>query len=264
MNLLPRRKTSPSLLEPPRPDVLATMLRHWFRTPQGAAVLATERALVEPVLERLFGYHILQMGCCGDHSLIESSPVGHKIIFAPDHRPGSTLPVADIEELPLPAESMDVVLIHHGLDFTSDCHRLLREATRVLRPGGRIVVIGFNPVGFWGLWRLFKRRNQVPWRGRFISRNRLTDWCRLLNLTTERSESAVHFPPLAMARLLRSARRWERLGGRLRSPLGGVYLVSCIKQVAPVTPITPSWLPMPAAATSIPAVENIRARNRLH
>ncbi len=225
-------------------------------------MLATERELVQPVLDRLFGYHILQIGCGAEHSLIGQSPVGHKIIFAPTWQPGNKLPVADIEELPLPSDSIDVVLIHHALDFTADCHRLLREATRVLRPGGRMVIVGFNPVSAWGLWRLFKRKGLVPWSGRFISRTRLADWCQLLNLKIELSECAAHFPPLAMAGLLRSAQRWEHLGNRLHSPLGGVYLLNCVKQVLPITPIVPRWLPLPTASAGLPAVENLRARTQ--
>lgn len=244
MNLLSRAKVfSPA--EAPDAAGLADMLGRWFVSPQGTAVLEAERALLQGVLARLFGYHVLQLGCSVEHSLIEPSPAGHKIIFAPAYQPGRGLPVADIEELPLPAESMDGVLIHHGLDFTADCHRLLREATRVLRPGGRMLIIGFNPLSLWGLWRLFKRRGQVPWRGRFIARQRLTDWCRLLDLQVERS-----------------AAPWEnlsRLRSRPHSPLGAVYLLNCVKQTAPITPIMPRWLPTLHRTPAIPAAEAVQS-----
>ena len=247
MNLLPPRfALTPrrSLREALDPAVLAGMLGRWFDSPQGVAVLEAERGLLRETLGRLFGYHVLQLGCCAEHSLIESSPAGHKILFAPVYEPGSPLPVADIEELPLPTESMDGVLIHHGLDFTADCHRLLREATRVLRPGGRMLIIGFNPLSLWGLRRLFKRRGQVPWRGRFIARQRLTDWCRLLDLQVERSTAP-----------------WENLG-RLHSPLGAVYLLNCIKQTASITPIMPRWLPSLHRAPAIPAAEAVQSAPR--
>lgn len=249
MNLLPRVK-SRSIKKAPDPAGLAVMLGRWFDSPQGGAVLEAERGLLRGVLERLFGYHVLQLGCCAEHSLIESSPAGHKIVFAPSYQPGSGLPVADIEELPLPTESMDGVLIHHALDFTGDCHRLLREATRVLRPGGRLLILGFNPLSLWGLWRLFRRRSQVPWRGRFIARSRLTDWCRLLDLQVEHSASALHF--------FASGGRWEGISQQLHSPLGGVYLLNCIKQVAPITPIMPRWLSL-RRAPAMPAVEAVQS-----
>ena len=255
MNLLPRRRRNAR----PSPAVLAGMLRHWFATPQGAAVLEAEGRLLAPILERLFGYHLLQLGCGGD-SLMDASPVGHKILFAPVHRPAEPLPVADIEELPLPSESMDGVLIHHGLDFTADCHRLLREATRVLRPGGRMLIIGFNPMGLWGLWRLFKSRRQLPWCGRFIPRQRVADWCRLLDLQPQQSRSGVHFPPFGAGGVGGGPR--ESLSAQespLDGVLAGVYLLDCEKQVTPVTPITPRWAPLrpaaiaPAAEARVPA-----------
>lgn len=46
---------------------------------------------------------------------------------------------ASAEEIPLPDESVDVVLCGMGLQFFSDRHTGLAEIRRVLRPGGRFV-----------------------------------------------------------------------------------------------------------------------------
>ncbi|MEQ8313776.1 MAG: methyltransferase domain-containing protein [Gammaproteobacteria bacterium] len=241
-------------------DLLTTLVGRWFQTPLGERVFAAEKELTEPMLERLFGYHILQIGCNEEYSLIDNSPAGHKIIFASSWRPGSRYPVADIEELPLASDSMDVVVIHHALDFTEDSHRLLREATRVLRPGGQLLIVGFNPVSTWGLWKLFKRRIRIPWRGRFISKGRLSDWLQLLNLHIDHIEHGLHFPPWKLAMFLKQAQRLEKFGHRIGSPFGGIYIFSCVKQVAPITPIMPKWRPLRARPSVIPAAENARVK----
>ena len=261
MNLLSKHEARRRLLRgAPDSDPLSELVGRWFQSPQGIAVLRAEQALVTPIISRLFGYHILQVGCNNEVSLIGDSPVGHKISFVPVHRPGSTQPVAINEELPLANDSIDVVVLHHALDFTDDSHRLLREVTRVLRPGGQMLIVGFNPMSHWGLWKLFKRKINIPWRGRFISRRRISDWLRLLDLHIESVDYGVHFLPLNFSRLLRYADNIEKFATSIKSPLGGAYFILCVKQRIPLTPILPKWRSLRSRVTAIPAAENVRAR----
>jgi ubiquinone/menaquinone biosynthesis C-methylase UbiE len=51
----------------------------------------------------------------------------------------------DIYDLALPRDSFDVVIIHQVLHFLDDSARAIAEAARVLRPGGRLLVIDFAP-----------------------------------------------------------------------------------------------------------------------
>jgi ubiquinone/menaquinone biosynthesis C-methylase UbiE len=51
----------------------------------------------------------------------------------------------DVYDLALPKNSFDVVIIHQVLHFLDDGARAIREAARVLRPSGRMLVVDFAP-----------------------------------------------------------------------------------------------------------------------
>jgi ubiquinone/menaquinone biosynthesis C-methylase UbiE/DNA-binding transcriptional ArsR family regulator len=51
----------------------------------------------------------------------------------------------DLYDLPLANDSFDVVILHQVLHFLDDGARAIHEAARVLRPGGRLLVVDFAP-----------------------------------------------------------------------------------------------------------------------
>jgi ubiquinone/menaquinone biosynthesis C-methylase UbiE/DNA-binding transcriptional ArsR family regulator len=51
----------------------------------------------------------------------------------------------NIYDLALPRDSFDGVIIHQVLHFLDDSARAIAEAARVLRPGGRLLVVDFAP-----------------------------------------------------------------------------------------------------------------------
>ncbi|OFW08893.1 MAG: bifunctional demethylmenaquinone methyltransferase/2-methoxy-6-polyprenyl-1,4-benzoquinol methylase [Acidobacteria bacterium RIFCSPLOWO2_12_FULL_59_11] len=81
------------------------------------------------------------------------------------------LQVAPAEALPFPDVSFDAVTVAFGLRNVPDRQRGLREMCRVLRPGGRAIVLEFTtPPGrlFRGAYLWYFHR-VLPWIGRLVS-----------------------------------------------------------------------------------------------
>jgi ArsR family transcriptional regulator len=53
--------------------------------------------------------------------------------------------LGDIYNLPLPRDSFNLVTIHQVLHYLDDPERAIAEAARVLRPGGRLLIVDFAP-----------------------------------------------------------------------------------------------------------------------
>ncbi|GAB3275939.1 class I SAM-dependent methyltransferase [Parahaliea aestuarii] len=210
-----------------------TELETWYQSPRGEYLLECLRAKLAAELDTAFGYHLVQVGVTGCHPLFESSPIRHRIAVAPDR--GERVGLQALAyELPLASDSVDVLIAHHALEFCANPHQALREIHRVLTPQGRVFIIGFNPASLPGMgMALSSRFGSTLWRQRrAISTWRLHDWLNLLGLEVEEVHHCFALPPAGRGRLRRgieAANAWCTQHGL---PIGGVYLVHAIKQVA--------------------------------
>lgn len=221
-------------------------LEGWYRDPLGRALLEAERELLDPVLADLFGYHLLQVGRPHQADLLGTSRIRHRLLLDTRsglEQEGSRRLLARAEALPVASDSIDLLLYPHSLEFSDDPHQALREAERVLIPEGHIVILGFNPTGWFGLNRLLSGwRGRAPWCGRFIGSSRLRDWLSLLGFDTVTLRGAFYRPPLPHPGALQRTAPLEglRSGGVFGA---GVYLLVAKKRVTTLTPIRPRWRP---------------------
>ncbi|PHS72152.1 MAG: SAM-dependent methyltransferase [Cycloclasticus sp.] len=209
-------------------------LRHWFETPIGEVYRHVESALLSEKLSENFRAEVLQLDFIGwEDEFHEAMRFAHYTIL--DNQTAEktkyTRVVGEAESLPIDTHSVDIVIMPHTLEFEENPHQVLREANRVLKPEGIVLLMGFNPWAFWHLPRFFpKAKRKTPWNGHFISRYRVIDWLKLLNFDIEASQGCCLFPVR-------------------KKPLGD-YKQSVIEIIA-------AWLPFLPAAYFIMGVKRV-------
>ena len=227
----------------------------WFSTPLGQYVLMTEEALLDQLLPEIFGYHLAQLSV-QDRRLYQSSTIQNKFSISMEKTANSGVVAAPVS-IPLASDSVDVVLLHHLLDYTQSHQNVLREISRITMPMGHVVIVGFNPVSVWGLWRTLARlRGRAPWNGALLRPGRLMDYLNLLDFKIDRAQYAIYGLPVA---------RWsdnvndysQGVSRRLNLPVGSVYVIVAQKQVAKKKTFRPVWPSHPAFAR-LTAVQSVR------
>jgi SAM-dependent methyltransferase len=226
---------------------VAEQLALWFRSPPGAELLRMEQAVLDRMLPDLFGYHIVQVGCSARALSLDASRIAHKVMAetelgAAAAAPGAPAVVCSSDALPLAADSVDVVVLMHVLEYSANPHKVLREVARALIGEGHLVLACFNPWSLYGLSRLaLAWRDTPPWCGHFYGLTRIRDWLALLDLEVLRVERLFFRPPFSGERVLRRLSWMENLGRHVWPVFGGAYVVLARKRVAPLTPVRMRW-----------------------
>jgi ubiquinone/menaquinone biosynthesis C-methylase UbiE len=203
---------------------LAEAYEAWYETPLGAFAVAEEERALKGLLP--FGESLLEVGA-GTGYWLKRLPYPRRVGVEPSpdmlrvgraRVPQAEWVAARGEALPLPAGTFDVVLLFTTLEFVEDVEKVLAEARRVLRPGGRLVVGILEALSPWAaLYRRLGEEGVRPWKeARFLSRE---DLRRLLG-PPEAEAGAVFLAPEAQPPFPDADRAGQRAGNRPALYLG--------------------------------------------
>lgn len=212
-------------------------LRRWLDSAQGRYVLDWEQARFDAAVADVFGFNALQIGL-PQFDFLRSNRIALRQTAGPC---AGVDVVCDHTALPFAAQSLDLVLLPHVLEFSEDPHQILREIERVLIPEGQVIITGFNPLSLWGVKRYLKRHGDFPWNGSYLAAARLKDWLKLLGFEVDRGSFGCYVPPLEQQQWLRRLDFMEKAGQRWWNFSGGVYMLRAIKRVHGMRLITPNW-----------------------
>ena len=223
----------------------------WLETTAGLYLHEWEQAQIDALVADLFGFHAVQLGL-RELDGLRANRMPHRWLAldgaARGEAPacaGGAAAVAlrcDFDALPFATRSLDLVVLPHTLELARDPHRALAEVDRVLRPEGRVAILGFNPASLWGLrqragrlarWLRLRRDRPLflPATGELIGYRRLRDWLRLLSFEVEAGRFGGYGWPVSHERWLSRDSWIERAGDRWWPAFGAVYALVAVKRV---------------------------------
>ena len=241
-------------------------LEGWLQTPAGVYLREWEQTCLDNLTADIFGYNAVQIGMPQIDALA-ASRMPYKLLAdrkvravgGEGQRPVSL--TLDCTELPFASQSIDLVVLPHVLEFSTDPHQVLREVERVLIPEGQVIICGFNPASLWGARHVLRRvggTSFLPRTEELISMPRMKDWLKLLNMGASQSHFGCYAPACRTEKWLHRYAFMDNAGPRWWPYFGGVYIVQAIKRVKGMHLIGPAWTKKTASAPAVVPATNKR------
>ncbi len=205
-------------------DSLPAAYAQWRASTLGRITDALEQDLILELAAPAGGCRVLDTGC-GDGALAAALAGRGAEVFGVDSSQGmiaaarrraqtqradAHFAVAQAERLPFASENFDTVVAITVLCFIPDPAAAMAEMTRVLKPGGRLILGELGSRSTWAVVRRIKGWLGSPvWRAaRFRSPGKLKAMTRAAGLSEVAVRGAIFYPPTGVAaRLLAPADR---------------------------------------------------------
>ncbi len=215
-------------------------LGDFYSSPSGQVAARLLRRRLRALWPEARGQAVLGLGYASPYLRLWKDDAARCVCLVPSHlRPWrwprkapSRTAIAEEDALPFPDLSFDRVLLVHGLEAAENARRLLREAWRVLKDDGRLLVVVPNRLGLWAL------REATPFgHGQPYSAGQLEALLQRQMFRVERRDAALFVPPFRNRLLLRGAGAWERLGQAVAPRFAGLTLVEAQKDMFAGLPV---------------------------
>ncbi len=243
-----------------RPDV--SELWEFYGSRLGQMTRARVRQQIRMLWPDVTGQEVLGLGYAVPYlspfrseaeRVVALMPATQGVMHWPDHPGhvrtdnGGLVALAPDYELPFDDNSFDRILLTHSLEHAGRSRALLREIWRILRSGGRLLVIAPNRASPWALME------RTPFgHGHPYSQSQLNRLLRDNMYQPLRHLGALYLPPWRSRLLLRAAGPVEKIGARWGMGLPGVLLVEADKQIYAGTAI-----PVKSQLRAAPAVASV-------
>lgn len=227
------------------------LISRWYQTPMGSRMAEDLAATLGRMADDAFGYHAVTVG-----AVLPSLP---RLRIRAQTQVASTLEElaqtalmavqADFDYLPIETESADLVIALHVLESSTEPHEIMRELDRIIRPEGRVLIVGVNPVSFWHwqtVWQTTRRKREKKPRSGYLAGKhraawRIVDWLRLLGYDVQGVEHLGGVCPTTRPRFYDKMASVRALSGKWLWFMQGFYVIDAVRRVSTPTAIRPAF-----------------------
>ncbi|MCB9991678.1 MAG: methyltransferase domain-containing protein [Rhodospirillales bacterium] len=157
-------------------------------------------------------------------------PAQNGVHFWPEGQKGLVCLTAE-NELPFETESIDRILVVHGLEFAESPETMFNEFWRVLKGNGRLLLVVPSRLGMWA------RVDRTPFgHGTPYTLGQINGYLQRSLFTMEQKERALFMPPFRSFLVLRTAYTFESFGRFIFPGLAGLHLIEASKQIYAASP----------------------------
>jgi|MDTG01.1.fsa_nt_gb SAM-dependent methyltransferase len=170
-------------------------LLHWFKDQYGKYLITEESKILKEIFANIYSHRMLQLGDTSHQLLKFPSNHLHEFSFGLSSKCIGNNAISEPHLLPLSSETIDTILLHHSIELSKDPHETLKEASRVLKSSGHMIIVVFNPMSLFGLFKFsakFFSYNPI-WQSHNIRYKRLIDWLKFLNIKPIKRYSGGYF-----------------------------------------------------------------------
>jgi 2-polyprenyl-3-methyl-5-hydroxy-6-metoxy-1,4-benzoquinol methylase len=219
----------------------------WFETPLGRLCGTLETGLILKLAELKPRELVIDLGCGTGFFTMELARRGARIVgvdssaemleAAEEKAAMEKLPIsfhqAQADSLPFTSQSFDLVVGVTVLCFAEQPDLILREANRLLKDSGRIVVGELNRLSYWSRLRKAKALfHETSYRDvNFLSPSELKQLLWQAGFTVGGNETRIFFPPINWSPVLKQYSLFERTGGVLFPSRGAFVGMKASKQL---------------------------------
>lgn len=242
-------------------------LDEFYRSPLGQVARRTIRRRIRAIWPDVRGMVVVGLGHATPYlspfryeadRVIAIAPAAQGVIPWPNGGPGQVA-LANESELPLPDLSVDRLLMVHAVESSEQLRAMMREAWRVLKGNGRLLVVAPNRASVWA------RSERTPFgHGHPYTNGQIRRLLRDSMFTPGETARALYLPPINRRLVVKAAPMLERVGDKLFQALSGVLLVEATKQVYAATPAKPAarrrFVVLPGGAR--PAADGVSRQER--
>lgn len=209
-------------------------LREFYLSPHGRVVRRILAARLRHIWPNCRGERILTLGYGTPllrpllpeaESLTAVMPAAQGVAYWPREGPNISC-LANTGQLPLADGSIDRAILIHALEGDPEPRAMLEEIWRVLKSGGRLLLVAPNRRGLWA------HSDRTPFgTGRPYSSFQIRETLRDQGFLVERVGHALYMPPSSARPVLSLADMFEKLGPKLFPGFGGLLVAEAGKQL---------------------------------